>query len=63
MRLLKLELNKTLTNKTKLIFLGVMLAVYIVMGFSSTYYSFGGTENYNTYVSLVEEHTGELDEA
>lgn len=62
MRLLKLELNKTLTNKTELIFLGVMLAVYIVMGFSSTYYSFGGTENYKTYVSLVEEHAGELDE-
>ncbi|MDD3219529.1 MAG: hypothetical protein PHC41_07395 [Lachnospiraceae bacterium] len=63
MRLLKLELHKTLTNKKNLIVLAILLVVYIVMGFSTTYYSYGGTENYNTYTSMVEEHTGTLDEA
>ena len=62
MRLLKLELNKTLTNKKSLIVLAILLIVYVVMGFSTTYYSFGGTDNYNTYTALVEENTGELDE-
>ena len=63
MKLLGLELSKTLANRGKLIVLALFLLLYVVMGFSSTYYSYGGTENYQTYVSLVEQHTGELDEA
>ena len=63
MKLLGLELSKTLVNRGKIITLALFLLLYVVMGFSSTYYSYGGTENYQTYVSLVEQHTGEVDPA
>lgn len=60
MRLLKLELSKTLTNKKNILILAFFLIVYVAMGFFTTYYSFGGKENYNEYVSLVENAAGEF---
>lgn len=63
MRLLKLEFSKTLTNKKNIIFLGILMILYVVMGFTTTYYNFRGSDNYNTYVSMVEDNTGTLNEA
>jgi hypothetical protein len=63
MSLFNYEMKKILFNKKMMILVGVLFALYGLMGFFMNYLSLNGADGYGRYVGLAEAADGELDEA
>ena len=58
MSLLRFELRKLLLNKKTLVMFAVLFAVYGAVGFVSSYFVIGGSDNFQTYSALAEPYEG-----